>query len=287
MVACVDGVPITIHDLVSESERLRAVRQTLDDPAAFLQRLVDRQALVSVALSQGLHRDPELSRQYENMLIGALRERRLAPRLEGLTVTDDEARAYYDANPDRYRVAGSIHLAALRLQCRPGQQDAATAKLTAVRDGLAATPDTTPGFGALAVANSDHQASRYQGGDIGWLRDGRGPAWLPADVITAAWTLTQPGQVSDVVKTDQAVFLLRLIERKDAGLRPFADVSGAIRAELLAVRRREAEETFVAEARQAATVEVRQAALAAAVEQLRQRAATARPEPPETPPPPP
>jgi len=287
VVARVDGVPITIHDVVAESERLHAVRQTVEDPAAFLQRLVDRQALVSVALSQGLHRDAELARQYENMLIGALRERQLTPRLEGLTVTDEEVQAYYEANRDRYRVAGTIHLAVLRLQCPAGRSDEAATTLKAVREDLAASPQAAPGFGTLAVANSDHQPSRYQGGDIGWLRDGKGPAWLPSQVIAAAWELSQPGQVSEVLVTDQAVFLLRLIGRKDGGTRPLVDASGTIRGLLLAGKRQEAEEAFLAQARQAVTVEVHPTALAAAVEQLRQRTPGPGSEPPAPPPPPP
>jgi hypothetical protein len=284
-VARVDGAPITIHDFVSESERLHAVPQALEEPAVFLQRLVDRQALVSLALREGVQRDPELSRQYDNMLIGALRERLLAPRLAELVVTDAGVQAHYDANQDRYRIAGSIRLAVLRLQCRPDRQPETKDQLESVRQQVSATDGPAVGFGALAVANSDHQASRYQGGDIGWLRDGKGPSWLPPEVIAVAWELATPGQVSEVVALEQAVFLLRLIERKDAGVRPLADVAPAIRSELLAARRREAEEAFVSQACEAVAVAVDQSALAGAVRELRGRATETRgePQPPPVP----
>jgi hypothetical protein len=279
IVARVDRVVITTHDFITESERQHAAPQAVADPATFLQRLVDREALVSLALSRGVQRDPELCRQYENMLIGALRERLLTPRLAELTVTDDEALAHYEANQGRYRVAGSLRLAVLRLQSRPGQQDQVKAQLEAVRQQLSTSAEPAVGFGVLAIANSDHQSSRYQGGDIGWLRDGKGPTWLSADVIAAAWQLSTPGQLSAVIADERAVFLLRLLERKDGGTRPLADVSAAIKADVLSAKRRETEEAFLREARQAAVITVQQPALAEAARQLRQRATAASPEP--------
>ncbi len=282
VVASVDGVPITVHDVLAESERLHAVSQAAEDPRAFLQRLVDREALVSAALREGLHRDPEVRRQYENLLIGALRQRRLEPRLAAQTVSEDDVRAWYEANLDRYRTAGSIRVAVLRLQCRPGKEAEAKATLEAVRVEAAALPPGTQGFGDLAATHSDHQASRYQGGDIGWLRDGKGPSWLPGPVISAAWSLETPGQMSGVLVEGQAVYLVRLIERKEAATRPLAETAPSIRAALQAERHREAEEAFVEEAREAARITVQEAALAEAARQLRQRAESARPS--ETPP---
>jgi hypothetical protein len=286
IIAHVDRVPITIHDFIRESEQLHAVSQAGNDPAAFLERLIDREALISLALNRGVQRDPDLCRQYENLLIGTLRERVLTPRLAELAVTDAEVQACYEQNQDRYRVAGSLRLAILRLQCRGTQQAEAKTQLTAVREQLAAESTPTTGFGKLAIANSDHQASRYLGGDIGWLRDRKGPPWLPAEVAAAAWQLTTPGQLSEVIVTEHAVFLLRLLELKDAGTRPLAEVAPAIQAELLASKRRAAEAAFVRQAREAVTVTVQQPALADAAQQVRQRAhvSPTEAEPPAPPP---
>jgi hypothetical protein len=278
----VGAATITGAEFQAEAERQRSVSEVLVDAQPFLQRLIDRQALATAAAAQGLDRDPEFRRQCQNLLIGMLRQRHLEPALAAVAVSDLEITAFYKANEDRYRISGSIRLALLRLQCRPDRQAETKAQLEAVRAQVAALDGPATGFGALAIANSDHQASRYQGGDIGWLHDRKGPAWLPPAVVTAAWELANPGQTSEILVDERAVFLLRLLDRKDPGTRPLADVAPAIRSELLAGKRREAEEVFVRQARDAVTVTVQQAALAEAVKHLRDRvgAATSEPKPP-------
>ena len=271
VVARVGSVAITGAEFRAEAERQHALSQAVADPQAFLQRLIDREALVSLALQDGLYRDPEVRRQYENLLLGALRQRRLDPGLEQLSVSDQEIKDYYDQHQPRYRIAGSIRVAVLRLGGRTAATASATAQLEGVRAAVLQNGGDGPGFGSLAIENSDHQASRYKGGDIGWLRDGKGPDWLPAPVLAAAWQATEVGQVSEVISADGAVFLTRLLERKEAGSRPLEEVSGQIRADILQQKRRDLEAALTATARRSLTIAVHDRTLAEAVGALRAR----------------
>jgi peptidyl-prolyl cis-trans isomerase C/foldase protein PrsA len=71
------------------------------------------------------------------------------------------------------------------------------------------------------------------------------------------------GQVSDVVSTEYGYHLFRVLERKPARKREFAEVRQLVEAKLLEQKRTEAQESFEKELRDKAQVQVNEATLQA------------------------
>ena len=80
----------------------------------------------------------------------------------------------------------------------------------------------------LSVDHTEHPASRYKGGVVGWLeREGYTDAWTKA-VAEIGFSLTEPGEVSAVISRNEGVFLVRYMALKPAVLRPFETVAGEL-----------------------------------------------------------
>jgi len=215
-----------------------------------LDRLVERATLAAAARQAGLERDPETAAQIESLLIARLQEVQLAPQLAAVNATDDEVRARYEAQRENaFTQPESVRVALLWFNTR-GQQpliDRYRPRLEQIRAEVIAGGDKFPitaGFGPAAVGNTEHKPSRLIGGDLGWLevRPGSDP-WHQA-VIELAARLKNPGDLSEIVAGKEGLFLVRLIERRAAALKPFESVSAEIRKGLVEEQRERLQEEF-------------------------------------------
>ena len=98
-------------------------------------------------------------------------------------------------------------------------------------------------FGVLAQRHSEDQATRYGGGDAGWVSREEHGRWIPA-VTDAAFALVKPGDLSPIVETANGCYLVKLIERKAAGHRPLAEVKEAIGYRLAVEKRQRTQQQF-------------------------------------------
>ena len=215
-----------------------------------LDRLVERATLAATARQAGLERDPETAAQIESLLIARLQEVQLAPQLAAVKVTDEEVRARYDAQTaSTFTQPEAVRVALLWFNTR-GQQplvDRYRPRLEQIRAEVIAGGDSFPitaGFGPAAVGNTEHKPSRLIGGDLGWLELGPGSdPWRQA-VIELAAPLKNPGDLSEIVAGKDGLFLVRLIERRAAALKPFESVSAEIRKGLIEEQRKRLQEEF-------------------------------------------
>jgi peptidyl-prolyl cis-trans isomerase D len=87
------------------------------------------------------------------------------------------------------------------------------------------------------VRYSSDFESRYRGGDIGWLeRESNDPRW-GNEVARALFALPEPGDLSEVIPTENGFAIARLLRRSERRTAEFAEVEAQIRAELEAQRR--------------------------------------------------
>lgn len=215
-----------------------------------LDRLVERATLAAAARKAGLERDPETAAQIESLLIARLQEVQLAPQLAAVKVTDEEVRARYDAQTaSTFTQPEAVRVALLWFNTR-GQQplvDRYRPRLEQIRAEVIAGGDQFPvaaGFGPTAVGNTEHRPSRLIGGDLGWLELGSvSDPWRQA-VLELAAPLKNPGDLSEIVAGKDGLFLVRLIERRAAVVKPFEAVSAEIRKSLAEERRQLLEEEF-------------------------------------------
>ncbi len=239
-------------------------RRTRDNPAAvdklvLLEELISREAMLAKALRLGLDQDAELQRSWQNLLIAKLKERELQPQLEKIEVAAEEIRTRVEASrPRKPRVQS--RLALLQLRTHPKMSPQKTAQLAArmaeARENALRLPKDQPGFGLLAMDYSEDQATRFNGGDIGWLEASPDHyRWDPL-VVAAGLSLTNIGDVSEVIQAKDGYYLVRLMDRRATESIPVNRAEELARHRLLLEKRKDLERSFIQESRAGVTIAV-------------------------------
>lgn len=258
VLAVVGEQKITEADFRRQWERRMSGNDSAAAREQVLEELIHRAALLATARREGVDQDPEVAAEIERLLIARLREIKLQPQMQALSVSDEELKAYYDARREtKFTEAERVRVAVLWFDTQ-GQApllERFRPRLQAVRDQVLTNASAFPvaaGFGALAPGNSEHRASRYKGGDVGWLSEGdaslAGSDGWGGAVREIAKSLQTPGDLSELVERPEGLFLVRLIERRPPEVADFNGVKERIRKELLMQRRKELDARFQADA---------------------------------------
>jgi parvulin-like peptidyl-prolyl isomerase len=167
-------------------------------------------------LRQGLGTDPDIDRQV-NDLRRRLVVQRVVRKLQDLPpVTDEQVKAFYDANGDRY---STTTIKARHILVKD------EAKAQELQAQVKQNPEQ---FGDVAKASSVDTASARKGGDLGFFGRGR----MVPEFEAAAFALKTPGEISEIVQTPYGFHIIQLEERRDGEQKPFDQVKEQIRATL-------------------------------------------------------
>lgn len=223
----------------------------LFSPEALLEGLVEQAALAAWAEKLGVTDDAHFRAAERSLRIAFLREDQLLADTAAIEISSEAIQSAYAAQRDqRFLRPARYEVAALWLNHR-GREDLKITyqqRLGNVRDAVlngAVPPES--GFGDLALSATEHRASRFRGGILGWLDATDYPDALHAQAVLVAPELAS-GEVSPVITNDEGVFLVRLMQQEASAYRPLRDVRDQIEAELHAARRAEVEAAFVANA---------------------------------------
>jgi hypothetical protein len=258
VLATVGERTIRVSDLEAEAGRRRTAGAVVPGKDQLLEEMVTRAALVARARQLGLDREPEVQRSYENLLIARLKQLHLRPQLEQISITPEAVRQAGEAERARHPARRRLAILQYAVNQRTSDERRAQleSRLAEARERVRELPPEERGFGVLAVDHSDDQATRYQGGDRGWFDDGRTNYALPGEVLAAAGALNRIGDVSEVVRTDRGLYVIRLMERRAAGETVLSDLEPLIRQRLVAAEQKRLEQRFSDEVRAAAKVTV-------------------------------
>lgn len=261
ILARVGSLEITVERFTQEMVRRGGSNPEKLDKGALLEEMIDYETLLVKALEAGLDQDPEVVRSYRNVLVGKFRQLELVPKIERTTVSDEEIRAYYEKNLDRYTRPAGIRLALLYLKTHPSMSAEKSARLqdrmTEARE-KALQSFNGSGFGSLAVHYSEDQATRYRGGDIGWVEEGRSRYRWDPRVMAAGFSLEKPGDVSEIITTETGLYLVKLMDRRKPVVKSQESVKERIRHKILLEKRKQIEKRFFEEMRAATTITVYQ-----------------------------
>lgn len=260
IVARVGGEPITEAELRAEWQRRRDRGQPTGGFEALAGDMARRRQQVRRALELGIDRDPEVVRQYENMLIASLREQELAAEEAGAEITEQLLRERYDQRIEQWTKPARVRLAVLVLRGSTGASQTRLAQIRArmeeARVRAMDLPADSRGFGALAVEYSEDQPTRYRGGDIGWVEVDRMDARFPAEVLEAGYTLPQNGAVSEVIAIQEGFFLVKRIDARAPQTIPFEEAEMALRRQLKSEQQQAKEREYQARLDQCLPVEL-------------------------------
>jgi peptidyl-prolyl cis-trans isomerase SurA len=159
-----------------------------------------------------------------------------------ITISDKEVREFYEANKAGFNlVEPQIHLAQILVTPYPDSnvrnlrsdkaqnEEQAKGKITAIEARLRQGED----FAMLAQAYSEDPHTARNGGDLGFIQESQ-LEQASVEIRRAVMQL-QPGQMSDIIETEEGYRILKLISREPAGQRDLEDprVQQTIRETLL------------------------------------------------------
>jgi peptidyl-prolyl cis-trans isomerase C len=233
-VAVVGGQIITLEQFQNElARRAQAAPGRFAEAGekeSLLDELIRLEVLHQKALAAGYDKDPQIAASIKRMITTKYQEDQLT-RLGQPKVSPEDIAEYYQRNPKQFGTPAKVRVALIELKAARTATAEKRAEIArkaeaALAEAKAAAADGT--FELLAQSHSEDQASRYRGGDIGWLTVGETNApWHPA-VLAAISQLVQPGDLAPVIETPAAFYLVKLVERRPASLRPVEEVKDGI-----------------------------------------------------------
>lgn len=152
---------------------------------------------------------------------------------EGITVSEADARAYFEADRQAFGLPEMVRLRHILV----AEEAEAKDLLQRIRAG--------GDFAALARRYSRDVVSAELGGDLNWRRRGE----FPEAFEVAAWALAEVNDVSAVVKTAQGHHIIRLEGKLPPRERPFAEVQELVRERLREEREADLWEDYFTELR--------------------------------------
>lgn len=139
--------------------------------------------------------------------------------------SDSELRAMYDAAKESYKVPEMVRAQHILIRsaqgATPAEDQAAKAKADSVLAQIRAGAD----FGDMARKFSDDPGSKENGGDLGFF----GPGQMVPEFERPAFS-QQPGQVSEVAKSQFGYHIIKTLEKRPSSYRTFEDVREELRA---------------------------------------------------------
>ncbi len=154
-----------------------------------------------------------------NLLLNKYIEQTFKPQVK---VTDEDDAAFYGQNPQYFSQSEQIRASHILIQVKEDADDAAKAEARKKIETVQKRLSNGEEFSDLAREVSEGPSST-NGGDLGFF--GRGQMVKPFE--DAAFALKK-GQISGIVETQFGYHLIKLTDKKEAGLVPYEKVKGQI-----------------------------------------------------------
>jgi peptidyl-prolyl cis-trans isomerase C len=265
VLARVGNTVITTDDFKHEMQWRLDHSRPLPEKSALLEEMIAHELALQKVQALGLEKDFNVQRNYQELLVGELRDRELAPKLTNVKVSAQEIEDAYKRDIARYTIPAKIRVALIyrKFDTRMTAEQKADieTRMAAAEAAAKALKDFSRGFGAIAMDYSEDQASRYRGGDVGWIDENSPVFRWPKDMVQAAFALQQKGDISPVIRTSKGLFLLMKTDYREKSATPLANASISIQRRLLAEKKQQVEQDFAKELRGSASVQTDAVAL--------------------------
>ena len=145
-----------------------------------------------------------------------------------VTVTPQEIESYYNSNVQQFQSPEQVRASHILLKT-DGKDEAAVR--TQAEDILKQAKAPGADFAALAKKYSEDDGSKVNGGDLDYFTKGR----MVPEFEQAAFSM-QPGQISDLVKSQFGFHIIKVVDKKAAATRSLDEVRSQIQETLTAQR---------------------------------------------------
>ena len=266
LVAEVAGHPIRASRLELELRRRSGGGQIPVNREQILEELIDLEAAYAKASTSGFLDNPEIQQAIRLLVVERFRNQWEQAHPAASPLSEERIREFYAQQPHRFMRHAAINLAMIRLgipgKVIPSKRTEMMARAEALRLRIQRELGTLSHFGAIAAEVSDDQPTRYRGGELGWMSENDLHQRLPADVVALGLGLSQTGEISSPVAGPDGIYLLRLIGRRNANLRPLDEVRPQIEHEVLREARVAADQRWAKEGRSGVSIQIYREVLA-------------------------
>ena len=164
-------------------------------------------------------------------------------------VTEEDAKKFYDENREQFEEAEQVkasHILFMVKNAAPEEE----VKTALDKARQAATRAKKEDFKKLAIELSEEPGAKESGGDLGYFTADR----MVPEFSAAAFAL-QPGEVSEPIRTQFGWHVIKVEDRKPAGVSPFEEVKEQLESYLQADKQRKAVQDLLQSLRDKATIE--------------------------------
>ena len=246
-VAKVNGRVITVEELNRKFPVLAPLYQNkVATKQDVLDDLIKRELGVQEARKLNLDKDPEVQEEIQTVLYQALLKRNLSKEFDKITITEKEAEAWYEKNPE---IRTSHIFAQVPPNASKEDEKKALNRMKEIQDRELKSGKS---FAEVAQRLSEGVAAPM-GGDLDYQMKDR----LDPNYYQNAVGLKKVGNVSGVIRTQFGYHLIRL-----TGIRPWAETNRAAVKNLIYSERKQAVfEKYMRDLRAKASVQVNTQAL--------------------------
>jgi peptidyl-prolyl cis-trans isomerase SurA len=193
----------------------------------------DRRTATKTLQARGLTYEKFREQEKERFIVSAMRNRNIASEI---LISPHKIETYYAANPDKFQVKDQAKLRLIVLAKGP-DTDAPDARKLA--DEILMQIKGGASFAEMASTYSEG-AERAKGGERPWDTISELRTELAESV-----TGLQPGEVSDVIETAEACYIIKVEEKKPAHVKPLHDVREEIERDLVVQERDRLEKQWI------------------------------------------
>lgn len=167
----------------------------------------------------------------------------------GLSVSVEEAREFYEENPESFTRPVHVHGRHILVRVPEDADETAEADARRKIDALAGRIHGGEDFAEVAMKESEDTGSGLRGGDLGFFRPGQ--MVQPFDSVSFA---LPTGVLSEPVRTRFGYHLIEIMEKQEPQIVPFEEVESRLINGLLSQKTQEEVEVLVASLRKGAKV---------------------------------
>lgn len=233
-------VAIRVGDKTVTADQLLAIAKaqgeatTLEPLSRLAQLTAEDLAAEHRLVAEGWDRNPQFIQAQRRFVRSYVNARINEEFMELLSVSDEEISEYFEARRDAYRKPAQVRVALIEISVEQhGQQAAALAnEIYTVLTSMDKGPERDKRFNEFVVARSAHLASRFQGGDVGYMA--RNDSAWPAALIEAVFSTSLDASIGPMVKTPNGFYVFRVLGFRDAVEPRLSDYRESVRKKILA-----------------------------------------------------
>ncbi len=193
-----------------------------------LRRIVQVKALSDIARSRGLDKDERVRQQIDYYADEILAQEFLRQEVAKINITEEDVKTYYIANEKSFKFPEMVKARHILIKADKSASEEEKKKARGKAEDLLKKIRAGEDFAKLAAEFSDDPGSKAKGGELGFF--GRGKMVKPFE--EAAFSLN-PGEVSGVVETTFGFHIIKVEEKKEAGVEPFETAKEKVRLKLV------------------------------------------------------